>query len=180
MHLLLSSSHFWRLCAPACFPMPGLLLPGSLCVVCCCRLLRIEILLTVATFALAIYNLVAGESMSNHLNIVDTRRCCTVLQAAAAPCSHGGVCVVGVEHAHAQAAGQSGSQHSVRLAPSRRLLDRQLLLLMRAGILGENLQLPAAWTEDLRGFIVINITTLSVCVATFLWMWRVMARKKLI
>lgn len=51
---------------------------------------------------------------------------------------------------------------------------------MRAGILGENLQLPAAWTEDLRGFIVINITTLSVCVATFSWMWRVMARKKLI
>lgn len=71
------------------------------------RLLRIEILLTVATFALAIYNLVAG-------------------------------------------------------------------------ILGENLQLPAAWTEDMRGFIIINVTTLSVCVVTFLWMWRVMARKKLI
>lgn len=71
------------------------------------RLLRIEILLTVATFALAIYNLVAG-------------------------------------------------------------------------ILGENLALPSLWTEDLRGFIIINVGTLTVCVGTFFYMWRVMAAKKLI
>ena len=49
-----------------------------------------------------------------------------------------------------------------------------------AGILGENLALPTLWTEDIRGFIIINATTLSVCVGTFFWMWRVMAAKKLI
>jgi hypothetical protein len=71
------------------------------------RLLRIEILLTVATFSLAIYNLVAG-------------------------------------------------------------------------ILGENLVLPSSWTEDLRGFIIINCTTLSVCAAVFIGCWKVMVNKKLI
>ena len=35
--------------------------PAAALLLCVCRLLRIEILLTVATFALAIYNLVAGE-----------------------------------------------------------------------------------------------------------------------
>lgn len=54
------------------------------------------------------------------------------------------------------------------------------LLAAAAGILGENLALPQLWTEDIRGFIIINATTLSVCVGTFFWMWRVMARKKLI
>jgi hypothetical protein len=34
--------------------------------------------------------------------------------------------------------------------------------LHRAGILGENLQLPPSWTEDHRGFYVINATTLTV------------------
>lgn len=71
------------------------------------RLLRIEILLTVATFSLAVYNLVAG-------------------------------------------------------------------------ILGENLVLPATWTADLRGFIVINATTASVCAATFFVIWKIMVRRKLI
>ncbi len=71
------------------------------------RLLRIEILLTVATFALAIYNLVAG-------------------------------------------------------------------------ILGENLVLPELWTSDLRGFIVINIGTFSMCVTIFFVVWRVMVAKKMI
>lgn len=43
-----------------------LLLLLLLCYLGClfCRLLRIEILLTVATFALAIYNLVAGGCMA--------------------------------------------------------------------------------------------------------------------
>lgn len=71
------------------------------------RLLRIEILLTVATFSLAIYNLVAG-------------------------------------------------------------------------ILGENLVLPSAWTEDIRGFIIINCTTVTVCTVVFLTVWKIMVNKKLI
>lgn len=51
---------------------------------------------------------------------------------------------------------------------------------MPAGILGENLVLPELWTHDIRGFIAINAGTLTVCVGTFFWMWRVMAAKKLI
>jgi hypothetical protein len=34
--------------------------------------------------------------------------------------------------------------------------------LPRSGILGENLQLPPSWTEDHRGFYIINATTLTV------------------
>jgi hypothetical protein len=49
-----------------------------------------------------------------------------------------------------------------------------------AGILGENLVLPSSWTEDLRGFIIINCTTLSVCAAVFIGCWKVMVNKKLI
>jgi hypothetical protein len=49
-----------------------------------------------------------------------------------------------------------------------------------AGILGENLELPAAWTQDLRGFYVINIGTLSLCVATFFVVYRIMVQRKLI
>lgn len=37
-----------------------------------------------------------------------------------------------------------------------------LRLLFRPGILGENLQLPPSWTEDHRGFYIINATTLTV------------------
>jgi hypothetical protein len=48
------------------------------------------------------------------------------------------------------------------------------------GILGENLVLPSLWTADLRGFIVINLGTLSFCIATFFLGWRVMVAKKLI
>lgn len=71
------------------------------------RLLRIEILLTVATFSLAIYNLVAG-------------------------------------------------------------------------ILGENLVLPSAWTEDIWGFIIINCTAVTVCTLVFFGTYTMMVRKKLI
>lgn len=71
------------------------------------RLLKIEIMLTVATFALAIYNLVAG-------------------------------------------------------------------------ILGENLVLPSSWTADLRGFIIINSTTLSLAVGVFCLTWTTMKRMKVI
>jgi hypothetical protein len=71
------------------------------------RLLRIEILLTVATFSLAIYNLVAG-------------------------------------------------------------------------ILGENLVLPESWTADLRGFIIINVTMVTLCATVFGITWQIMVSKKLI
>jgi hypothetical protein len=42
------------------------------------------------------------------------------------------------------------------------------------------LVLPSSWTEDLRGFIIINCTTLSVCAAVFISCWKVMVNKKLI
>lgn len=71
------------------------------------RLLRIEILLTVATFSLAIYNLVAG-------------------------------------------------------------------------ILGENLVLPSAWTEDIWGFIIINSSAVTLCTLVFIVAYKMMVKKKLI
>eukprot|EP00877_Chromochloris_zofingiensis_P002090 jgi/Chrzof1/11882/Cz06g13130.t1 len=71
------------------------------------RLLRIEILLTIATFSLAVYNLVAG-------------------------------------------------------------------------VLGENLVLPDAITRDIRGFIIINVSTTVFVVSAFVLIWRIMRKKKLV
>jgi hypothetical protein len=49
-----------------------------------------------------------------------------------------------------------------------------------AGVLGENLVLPSAITQDIRGFILVNGTAVTVCVALFFTWWRMMVKRKMI
>lgn len=49
-----------------------------------------------------------------------------------------------------------------------------------AGVLGENLVLPAAITRDVRGFALVNGTAFACVVALFFGSWRAMARLKMI
>ncbi|KIZ02442.1 hypothetical protein MNEG_5514 [Monoraphidium neglectum] len=49
-----------------------------------------------------------------------------------------------------------------------------------AGVLGENLVLPTLITQDIWGFVVVNGTASTVCVALFFLSWRVMQRRKMI
>jgi hypothetical protein len=49
-----------------------------------------------------------------------------------------------------------------------------------AGILGENLVLPATWTSSIWGFIVINTTTATLSLVVFLLIWTTMKRMKVI
>ena len=49
-----------------------------------------------------------------------------------------------------------------------------------AGVLGENLVLPAPWTADLTGFVVINGSMMALCVASFFGIVAFMRRRKLI
>ena len=43
--------------------------------------------------------------------------------------------------------------------------DRKLITI--AGILGENLIIPERITKDVTGFVVVNLTTLGVCLLFF-------------
>ncbi|KAI8464620.1 MAG: hypothetical protein J3K34DRAFT_526053 [Monoraphidium minutum] len=49
-----------------------------------------------------------------------------------------------------------------------------------AGVLGENLVLPSAITQDIRGFIAVNGTALTLCIALFFVSWRTMQKRKMI
>ena len=51
---------------------------------------------------------------------------------------------------------------------------------LAAGVLGENLVLPGAWTADVQGFVAINGTMLTLCVAAFFGIVHFMRKRKLI
>jgi hypothetical protein len=49
-----------------------------------------------------------------------------------------------------------------------------------AGVLGENLVLPSIITQDIWGFILVNGTAVTVCIALFFWAWSTMIKRKMI
>lgn len=49
-----------------------------------------------------------------------------------------------------------------------------------AGVLGENLVLPSAITQDIWGFIIVNGTAFTSCIALFFISWRMMSKTKMI
>lgn len=136
------------------------------------RLLRLEIVLTAATFAIAIFSLVAGACLLQNVGWhqhskaqpLETHGIGLGTQGNY-PCGCIQVCITqAAVHFCCVLLGQIEMHWDV-IEPDTR---REMLGGDVAGILGENLVLPKGITKTLAGFVWVNLGTLGICFLFFI------------
>ena len=132
------------------------------------RLIRLEVVLTAGTFALAIFTLVGGGWLGQRPSATQAPSACHWMGIAPIYARqllpHSRLCI-GLLLLQTPGARQTGCRtRRMWMSFNIAVTQRQLVA---AGILGENVIIPEGITKSVRGFWAVNGITALVCILVF-------------